>query len=79
VDNLLGDKVDVSDYRSDLTETTTGINEAKAAATAAQSDINTHIANKNNPHQVTAAQLGISASYDERNEKLILTIPGATE
>lgn len=79
VDNLLGDKVDVSDYRSDLTETTTDINEAKAAAASAQSDINTHIANKNNPHQVTAAQLGISASYDERNEKLILTIPGATE
>ena len=77
VDNLLGDKVDVSDYRTDLADTNAGIGEAKAAAAAAQSDINTHIANKNNPHQVTAAQLGISASYDATNEKLILNIPGA--
>ena len=77
VDSLLGDKVNVSDYRTDLADTNAGINEAKGAAAAAQSDIDTHIANKNNPHQVTAAQLGISASYDATNEKLILNIPAA--
>lgn len=78
VDNLLSAKTDNSTYSAYTASTATLISSAQSAADAAQGDIDTHIANKNNPHQVTAAQLGISASYDATNEKLILTIPAAS-
>ena len=78
VDNLLSAKTDNSTYSAYTAATATLISSAQSAADAAQGDIDTHIANKNNPHQVTAAQLGISASYDAANEKLILTIPAAS-
>ncbi len=77
VDNLLSAKTDNSTYNTYTASTATLISSAQSAADTAQRDIDTHIANKNNPHQVTAAQLGISASYDATNEKLILNIPGA--
>jgi len=79
VDNLLSGKVDNQIYTQDYGEITAATQSAQTTADSAQTAIDTHIANKNNPHQVTAAQLGISASYDATNEKLILTIPGATE
>lgn len=78
VDNLLSAKTDNSTYNTYTAATATLISSAQTAADAAQGDIDTHIANKNNPHQVTAAQLGISASYDATNEKLILNIPAAS-
>lgn len=78
VDNLLSAKTDNSTYSAYTASTATLISSAQSAADAAQGDIDTHIANKNNPHQVTAAQLGISASYDATNEKLILNIPAAS-
>lgn len=78
VDNLLSAKTDYSTYSAYTASTATLISSAQSAADAAQGDIDTHIANKNNPHQVTAAQLGISASYDATNEKLILNIPAAS-
>lgn len=78
VDNLLSAKTDNSTYSAYTAATATLISSAQSAADAAQGDIDTHIANKNNPHQVTAAQLGISASYDATNEKLILNIPAAS-
>ncbi len=78
VDNLLSAKTDNSTYSAYTASTATLISSAQSAADAAQGDIDTHIADKNNPHQVTAAQLGISASYDATNEKLILTIPAAS-
>lgn len=78
VDNLLSGKVDTQMYNQDYATLTAATQSAQTAADAAQSAIDTHIANKNNPHQVTAAQLGISASYDATNEKLILTIPAAS-
>ena len=77
-DNLLAGKVDNSTYNSYTAATNTAISNAQSAASGAQTAIDTHIANKNNPHQVTAAQLGISASYDATNERLILNIPGAS-
>ena len=78
VDNLLSAKTDNSTYSAYTASTATLISSAQSAADAAQGAIDTHIANKNNPHQVTAAQLGISASYDATNEKLILNIPAAS-
>ena len=78
VDNLLSAKTDNSTYSAYTAATATLISSVQSAADAAQGAIDTHIANKNNPHQVTAAQLGISASYDETNEKLILNIPAAS-
>lgn len=78
VDNLLSAKTDNSTYSAYTASTATLISSAQSAADAAQGDIDTHIANTNNPHQVTAAQLGISASYDATNEKLILNIPAAS-
>lgn len=78
VDNLLSAKTDNSTYSAYTASTDSRITNAQAAADAAQGDIDTHIANKNNPHQVTAAQLGISASYDATNEKLIFNIPAAS-
>lgn len=78
VDNLLSAKTDNSTYSAYTAATATLISSAQSAADAAQGDIDTHIANKNNPHQVTAAQLGISASYDATNEKLILNIPAVS-
>lgn len=78
VDNLLSAKTDNSTYNTYTAATATLISSAQSAADAAQTAIDTHIANKNNPHQVTAAQLGISASYDATNEKLILNIPAAS-
>lgn len=78
VDTLLAAKVDNSTYSAYTAATATLISSAQSAADAAQGDIDTHIANHSNPHQVTAAQLGISASYDATNEKLILTIPAAS-
>lgn len=78
VDNLLSAKTDNSTYSDYTASTATLISSAQSAADAAQTAIDTHIANKNNPHQVTAAQLGISASYDATNEKLILNIPAAS-
>lgn len=63
-------KLDKTDFNTYTGATATAI-------TATQEDINDHIADTNNPHQVTASQLGISASYDATNKTLILTIPGA--
>ena len=65
-------KVDTSAYTAYTAAT-------DSAITAANTAINTHTGNTNNPHQVTAAQLGISASYSAQTETLILVIPtGAT-
>ena len=65
-------KVDTSAYTAYTAAT-------DSAITAANSAINTHTGNTNNPHQVTAAQIGVSASYSAETETLILTIPsGAT-
>ena len=61
-------KLDKTDFNTYTGATATAI-------TATQEDINDHIADTNNPHQVTASQLGISASYDATNKTLILTIP----
>lgn len=77
VDNLLSAKTDNSTYSAYTASTATLISSAQSAADTAQDTIDQHKLNYNNPHQVTAAQLGISASYDATNEKLILNIPGA--
>lgn len=78
VDNLLSAKTDNSTYSAYTAATATLISSAQSAADAAQGDIDTHIANHSNPHQVTAAQLGISASYSAATETLILNIPAAS-
>ena len=75
VDTLLAAKVDNSTYSAYTAATATLISSAQTAADGAQTDIDAHIANHNNPHQVTAAQLGIDASYDAQTETLILNIP----
>ena len=77
-DTLLAGKVDNSTYSAYTASTATLISSAQSAADAAQGDIDTHIANHSNPHQVTAAQLGISASYSAATETLILNIPAAS-
>lgn len=77
VDNLLSAKTDNSTYSAYTAATATLISSAQSAADSAQGDIDTHIANTNNPHSVTAAQLGISASYSAATETLILNIPAA--
>ena len=43
-----------------------------------ESKIDAHITNTNNPHSVTAAQLGISASYSAATETLVLNIPAVS-
>lgn len=77
VDTALSAKTDNSTYSAYTGATATLISSAQSAADAAQGDIDTHIANHNNPHSVTAAQLGISASYSAATETLILNIPAA--
>ena len=77
-DNLLAGKVDNSTYNTYTGATNTTLGNIQDNMTTLDSNLSTHIANKNNPHQVTAAQLGISASYDATNEKLILNIPAAS-
>lgn len=77
-DNLLAGKVDNSTYNTYTGATNTTLGNIQDNMSTLDSNLSTHIANKNNPHQVTAAQLGISASYDATNEKLILNIPAAS-
>lgn len=72
-------KVDTQMYTQDYNEMTAATASAQTTADGAVTAINTHTGNTNNPHQVTAAQLGISASYSAQTETLILVIPtGAT-
>ena len=72
ITNATSGKVDTSAYTAYTAAT-------DSAITAANTAINTHTGDTNNPHQVTAAQLGISASYSAQTETLILVIPtGAT-
>ena len=78
VDNLLGEKVDNSTYNAYTGATNTTIGQLRDNMATVVSNLSLHTENKNNPHQVTAAQLGISASYDATNEKLILNIPAAS-
>ena len=78
VDNLLSAKTDNSTYNTYTGATNTTLGNIQDNMTTLASNISTHIANTNNPHRVTAAQLGISASYDATNEKLILNIPAAS-
>ena len=77
-DTLLAGKVDNSTYSAFTASTDSRITNAQAAADAAYAGLDDHTSDLNNPHQVTAAQLGISASYDATNEKLILNIPAAS-
>ena len=79
VDNLLEERVRLTDYRNDLAATNAAIGEVQAISDKALNKINIHLDDKNNPHQVTAEQLGIIASYDAANEKLILSIPTASK
>lgn len=78
VDNLLSAKTDNSTYSAYTAATDTRIGAVETGVGTNASAISAHTTNTNNPHQVTAAQLGISASYDATNEKLILTIPAAS-
>lgn len=78
VDNLLNGKVDTSVYATYTADTREELTFVGNQAAAADTAVINHIDNTNNPHQVTAAQLGISASYDATNERLILNIPGAS-
>ena len=78
VDTLLAAKVDNSTYSAYTAATATLISSAQSTADSAVTAINSHTANTNNPHQVTASQLGISASYDAQTETLVLNIPGAS-
>ena len=68
ITNATSGKVDTSAYTAYTAAT-------DSAITAANTAINTHTGNTNNPHQVTAAQLGISGSYSAETETLILVIP----
>lgn len=68
-------KVDTSVYTAYTAATDTRIGAVETGVGTNASAISAHSTNTNNPHQVTAAQLGISASYDATNEKLILNIP----
>ena len=78
VDNLLSAKTDNSTYSAYTAATDTRIGAVETGVGTNASAISGHITNTNNPHNVTAAQLGISASYDATNEKLILNIPAAS-
>lgn len=77
-DTLLAGKVDNSTYSAYTAATDTRIGVVERGVETNVTAISGHITNTNNPHQVTAAQLGISASYDATNEKLILNIPAAS-
>ena len=72
-------KVDTQMYTQDYNEMTAATASAQTTADGAVTAINNHTGNTNNPHQVTAAQIGVSASYSAQTETLILVIPtGAT-
>ena len=75
VDNLLSGKTDQTVFTGYTGSTSNLITSAQTTADNAATAISTHAANTNNPHQVTAAQLGISASYDSSTETLTLNIP----
>lgn len=45
----------------------TAIADAKKAGTDAQTNLNTHVNNKSNPHSVTLSQLGVTATATELN------------
>lgn len=77
-DTLLAGKVDNSTYSAYTASTNSAITSAQTTADSAVTAISSHTANTNNPHQVTAAQLGISASYCAATETLILNIPGGS-
>lgn len=64
-------KVDTSAYTAYTAAT-------DSALTQTNSTLSSHIGNTNNPHQVTAAQIGVSASYSAETETLILTIPSGS-
>ena len=77
-DTLLAGKVDNSTYSAYTASTSSAITSAQTTADSAATAISSHTANTNNPHQVTAAQLGISASYCAATETLILNIPSGS-
>ena len=77
-DTLLAGKVDNSTYSAYTASTSSAITSAQTTADSAATAISSHTANTNNPHQVTAAQLGISASYCASTETLVLYIPGGS-
>ena len=77
-DTLLAGKVDNSTYSAYTASTSSAITSAQTTADSAATAISSHTANTNNPHQVTAAQLGISASYCASTETLILNIPSGS-
>ena len=64
-------KVDTSAYTAYTAAT-------DSALTQTNSTLSSHTGNTNNPHQVTAAQIGVSASYSAETETLILTIPSGS-
>lgn len=71
-------KVDTSVYTAYTAATDTRIGAVETGVGTNASAISAHSTNTNNPHQVTAAQLGISASYSAATETLILNIPAAS-
>lgn len=78
VDNLLSAKTDNSTYNTYTAATNTAVGNLQELTGWMSTQLAEHRDSTNNPHQVTAAQLGISASYDATNEKLILNIPAAS-
>ena len=64
----LGNVDNTSDANKPVsTAQATAIADAKAAGTSAQTNLNTHTANKSNPHSVTLSQLGVTATVAELN------------
>lgn len=78
ITNATSGKVETSAYTAYTAATSSAITSAQTTADGAVTAINTHTGNTNNPHQVTAAQLGVSASYSAATETLILNIPAAS-
>lgn len=71
ITNATSGKVDTSAYTAYTAAT-------ESALTQTNSTLSSHTGNTNNPHQVTAAQIGVSASYSAETETLILTIPSGS-
>lgn len=64
----LGNCDNTSDVNKPVsTAQATAIADAKAAGTTAQTNLTSHINNKSNPHSVTLAQLGVTATAAELN------------
>ena len=77
ITNATSGKVDTSAYTAYTASTDSALTAMSASISANTSAITAHTGNTNNPHQVTAAQLGISASYSAETETLILVIPSS--